>query len=236
MFGDDLKLIANACRFGIVDADLKALERWQEKWQLRFNPVKCKVLHGNDNPLNIYRLDGIELETIESEKDLGFIVNNKLDFGDQIKNCLSKANKMIAWISRNNICKSKDVMHNMVLIYRSLIRPHLEYCVQAWSPNPRFGNWGLILSIEKVQRKFARLINDIGTLPYGARLQSLNLTTLAERRIQGDLIEMFKIVRGIVNYGQNMFRMSRSNLNILSRGSKVSNLRKDFFSERVINH
>ena len=34
-------------------ADLKALERWQEKWQLRFNPVKCKVLHicGNDNPL-----------------------------------------------------------------------------------------------------------------------------------------------------------------------------------------
>ena len=219
----------------IVDADLKALERWQEKWQLRFNPVKCKVLHicGNDNPFNIYSLDGIELETIESEKDLGLIVNNKLDFGDQIKNCLSKANKMIAWISRNSICKSKDVM---VLIYRSLIRPHLEYCVQAWSPNPRFGNWGLILSIEKVQRKFTRLINDIGTLPYGARLQSLNLTTLAERRIRGDLIEVFKIVRGIVNYGPNMFRMSRSNLNILSRGSKVSNLRKDFFSERVINH
>ena len=86
MFADDLKLIANASRFDIVDADLKALERWQEKWQLRFNPVKCKVLHicGNDNPFNIYSLDGIELETIESEKDLGLIVNNKLDFGDQI--------------------------------------------------------------------------------------------------------------------------------------------------------
>ena len=236
MFADDLKLIANASRFDIVDADLKALERWQDKWQLRFNPIKCKVLHisGNDNPQNIYSLDGIQLESIESEKDLGLIVNNKLDFGDQIKKCLSKANKMIAWISRNIICKSKDVM---VLIYRSLIRPHLEYCVQAWSPTPRFGNWGLILNIEKVQRKFTRLINDIGTLPYGARLQSLKLTTLAERRIRGDLIEVFKIVRGIVNYGQNMFRMSRSNLNILSRGSKISNLRKDFLnSERVINH
>ena len=45
MFADDLKLIANASRFDIVDADLKALERWQKKWQLRFNPVKCKVLH-----------------------------------------------------------------------------------------------------------------------------------------------------------------------------------------------
>ena len=38
------------------------------------------------------------LETIESEKDLGLIVNNKLDFVDQIKNCPSKANKMIAFI------------------------------------------------------------------------------------------------------------------------------------------
>ena len=84
--------------------------------RLRFNPVKCKVLHisGNDNPLNIYSLDGIELETVENEKDLGLIVNNKLDFGDQIKNCLSKANKIIIIIIII-ICKSKDVM---VLIYR----------------------------------------------------------------------------------------------------------------------
>jgi len=235
MFADDLKLIANASRLDIIDADLKALEKWQDMWQLRFNPIKCKVLHivGNSNPQNIYSLDGVDLESIESEKDLGLTVNNKLDFDDHIKSSFSKANKMIAWISRNIICKSKEVM---VLIYRSLIRPHLEYCVQAWSPAPRFGNWGLILSIEKVQRKFTRLINDIGTLPYGARLQSLNLTTLAERRIRGDLIEVFKIVQGIVNYGQSMFKMSRSGLNILSRGSKVSKLRQDFFSERVINH
>ena len=93
----------------------------------------------------------------------------------------------------------------MSTIYRCLVRPHLEYCVQCWCPTPRFGNWGLILSIEKVQRKFTRLVNDIGTLSYGARLTSLKLTTLAERRMRGDLIETIKVVRGFVNYGQSLF-------------------------------
>ena len=68
-------LLANASRCNIVDADLKALEKCQEKlekWQLRFNPIKCKVLQisSNDNAHNMYSLDGIELEYIESEKDL----------------------------------------------------------------------------------------------------------------------------------------------------------------------
>ena len=70
------------------------LGRWgQQKWQLRFNPIKCKVLYigVNDNPHNMHILDGIELESIESQKDLGLIINNKLDFGDQIKTCLLKA-------------------------------------------------------------------------------------------------------------------------------------------------
>ena len=46
----------------------------------------------------------------------------------------------------------------MLSIYKSLIRPHLEYAVQCWAPSPRFGNWGIILELEKVQRKFTRLI------------------------------------------------------------------------------
>ena len=116
--------------------------------------------------------------------------------GDKdIKESLNKANKTIAWVSRNIICKSTEVM---ALIYRSLVRPHLEYAVQCWSPAPRHGNWGTILDIEKVQRKYTRLINDIGTHSYGDRLESLKLTTLTERRMRGDLIETFKIVRGFV--------------------------------------
>ena len=220
---------------GSIDEDLRSLERWEGLWQLRFNLDKCKVLHisANDNPRNKYYLDGTELLSTESEKDLGFVMDEKFDFSEHIKASLAKANKMIAWVSRNVICKDKIIM---ATIYRCLVRPHLEYCVQCWCPTPRYGNWGLILSIEKVQRKFTRLVNDIGTLSYGARLKSLKLTTLAERRMRGDLIETFKVVRGFVNYGQSLFKVSRSGLNLLSRGNKVSRSRKDFLGERVVNY
>ena len=77
---------------------------------------------------------------------------------------------------------------------------------------------------------------DIGTLLYGARLNSLNLTTLDKRRMRRDLIETFKIVRGFVNYGQSMFQISRSGMNLVFRGNKESKSRKNFLSERVINY
>ena len=59
----------------------------------------------------------------------------------------------------------------------------MEYCVQLWSPVAAHGSWGTIYELEKVQRKFTNLIDDIGTLPYGTRLAELDLTTLAERRV-----------------------------------------------------
>ena len=94
----------------------------------------------------------------------------------------------------------------------------------------------IILELEKVQRKFTRLINDIGTLTYGERLKSLTLTTLAERRVRGDLIEAFKIIRGFVDYGQNLFKLSISGLNLSKITKVTSSDRRDFFSERMLKY
>ena len=236
LFADDLKMIANALRKDLVDEDLRVLEDWEDTWSLRFNSEKCKTLHldRNENPSNEYTIHGDILETIESEKDLGLVVSSNFKWDEQIKSSIAKANKTIAWVSRNIICKDQGVM---LLIYKSLVRPHLEYAVQCWAPSPRFGNWSIILELEKVQRKFSRLINDIGTLTYGERLKSLTLTTLAERRMRGDLIEAFKIIRGFVDYGQNLFKLSISGLNILSKITKDTNSdRRDFFSERILKY
>ena len=49
---------------------------------------------------------------------------------------------------------------------------------------------------ECVQRRFTRLIDEIGTLPYSQRSDILNLTTLADRRNRGNLIEVYKAVNG----------------------------------------
>ena len=52
----------------------------------------------------------------------------------------------------------------MLAIYKTLIRPHLEYCVQIWNPPALHGNWGMIIKIENVQRKFTKNITEIKSL------------------------------------------------------------------------
>ena len=68
------------------------------------------------------------LPTIETEKDLGVNVMNNLKWDFHISQNISKAKKCIGWVKRNVISREKCVMLN---IYKSLIRPHLEYCVSA---------------------------------------------------------------------------------------------------------
>ena len=69
-----------------------------------------------------------------------------------------------------------------------------------------------------MQRSFTRLVEGIGLLPYKDRLKELQLTTLLERHMRGDIIETFKIISGKVDYGKEIFRLSRSKTNILKDG------------------
>ena len=103
---------------------------WQDLWLLRFNSVdqKCKVMHiGNINPGKDYYLSGTKLPVITTEKDLGVTVDNDLSWDKHIDASVKKANSLIAWVTRSVICRSKHVMLN---IYKAMIRPHIEYCVQ----------------------------------------------------------------------------------------------------------
>ena len=112
----------------------------------------------------------------------------------------------------------------MINIYKSLVRPNLEYCVQLWNPIPKHGNWALIMELESVQRRFTRLVDGIGLLPYKDRLKKSRITTLIERRARGDIIELFKIFRGLCSYGSSLFKFSRSGMNIvLTKNAKYWN-------------
>ena len=123
-----------------------------------------------------YVINGKQIKKTEQDKDLGALTSGTLLWNDQIESCLSKANQMLCWISRNLISRKKSLM---LRVYKTLIRPHLEYCVQLWNPAAEHGNWSLILRIESVQRRFTRMIEEVGLLPYSERLQILQLTTLA---------------------------------------------------------
>lgn len=236
MFADDVKLCASTSQPHVIQGDLDKLEQWQKSWGLTFNTVdsKCKVMHiGRDNPCHKYYINGIELPSTAEEKDLGVWITSDFTWQLQIDKCIKKAKSTMAWISRVIIVKEKDTM---LQLYKTMVRPHLEYCVQLWSPQPRHGNWESIMKIEDVQRQFTRQINGMGALSYKERLKELGLTTLLERRARGDLIETFKILNGFTNYGDQLFRTSRSGYNILHPVGKRSNRQNDFLNTRVIEY
>ena len=75
-----------------------------------------------------------------------------------------------------------------LILYKSYIRPHLEYSIQAWAPHFKKDSECL----EKIQRRATKLVNGFQNLTYDNHLKRLGLMTL-ERRKREDLIEAFKI-------------------------------------------
>ena len=75
-------------------------------------------------------------------------------------------------------------------LYKSLIRPNLEYCIKALIPYLQRD----IDTLEKVQRRATKMVSGLEKVPYEERLKHLNLTTLKARRNRGDLIEVVKIL------------------------------------------
>ena len=116
-----------------------------------------------------------------------------------------------------------------------IVRPHLEFYAQLWSPPAVNWNWSIIIELENFQRKFTRLIDGIGTLSHSERLEAL-----AERRIRGDSIETFNMLNGFIEYGQDIFNISRSGDRIIgvpsNNGDKdICKIANSFISERYIS-
>jgi hypothetical protein len=74
-----------------------------------------------------------------------------------------------------------------------MIRPHLDYCIQAWRPHLKKD----IDRLEKVQRRATKLVDGLSDVSYQSRLECLRLTTLNTRFLRADLIEVYKIFNGL---------------------------------------
>ena len=91
------------------------------------------------------------------------------------------------------ITGKRNFMHmdsrTFVMLYKALVRPHVEYTNSIWSPYKK----GDIEPIEKVEKRATKLVISLKKLPYKERLLQLNLHTLKYRRLRGDMIEVYKI-------------------------------------------
>ena len=79
-----------------------------------------------------------------------------------------------------------------VLLYKTMVRSHLNYCFSAWAPCKK----GDIEALGKVQKRATKIPLSLRHIGYPDRLKVCKLTTLHYRQIRGDMIEVYKIVSG----------------------------------------
>ena len=142
-------------------------------------------------------MDGNILESVEEERDF-VIIQRNLKVDKQCAKAAKTASSVLGMIRRSFINKGVDII---LPLYKFLLRPRLEYCVQNWSPFLR-KNMELL---EKVQKRATRMTDGFADKDYNGRLQELGLTTLETRRKRGDLIEAFKIIKGFEDVNSELF-------------------------------
>ena len=98
-----------------------------------------------------------------------------------------KANCVLGMIKRNIKCKNAAII---MRFYKYLVRSRLEYCIQAWSPYHKKD----IEILERVQKRATQIVYRCGDLNYKDRLSLLELPSLEEQRVRGNLIESFKLL------------------------------------------
>ena len=238
MFADDVKIVGEA-RSTNIQGDLEKVSQWCEKWGLPLNGQKCKQLakvESNSSPRTLGdAAHQVEVQNTEEMKDLGVMIT--ADFKPQLQ-CMEaakRANRALSQLQRTVISRNRKIL---VPLYSSYVRPHLEYAIQAWHPT-LMRDKGVL---EKVQKRFTKMIPELRELPYEERLSSLNLFSLDRRRTRGDLIETFRILKGMSDLGN--VEMFQKNTDDRLRGHEWklvkpranTTMRANFFSHRVVNH
>jgi len=94
---------------------------------------KCKVMHlGLNNIKAKYEMNGKYLEEVVEERDLGVIIHSDLKCSKQCLKAVSTANEVLGMIKRTFSIRDKEII---LQLYKSLVRPHLKYSIQAWRPH-----------------------------------------------------------------------------------------------------
>ena len=190
MFADDIKLyrtIRSSEDCLVLQNDINILLDWSKRGLLSFNILKCKVLHiGNAPYTGNYTIAGIRLELLDNIRDLGIQIDSKLKFHIHTDMVAKKAYRILG---KSFEYKDSDVI---VKLYKTLVRPIVEYNNVIWGPSYTLDNQKL----ERIQRKATKMIPSISHLSYYDRLRHLNIPSLQHRSQRGDLIYLYQILKG----------------------------------------
>jgi hypothetical protein len=204
---------------------------------MEFNAEKCKVMHvGRSNQCFQYAMGGVALGETEEEKDVGVTIHQSLKPSRQCERAAQTARRVLGQLTRAFHYRDR---HIFIQLYKLYVRPHLEFCVPAWSP------WLVsdIRTLEDVQMAAVKMVSGLKAKDYHERLSELELTTLEERRREMDMVQTFKIVNGIDQVNSkiwftkavNVGTRGTSGLDNMAKGRNEHEFRRNFFSQRVVD-
>jgi len=178
------------------------------------------------NPKHKYRQGRELIDNNPEEKDLGVLVEEKLNVTQQYVFAAWQANHILGSIKRTMTSRSREVI---LPVCSALVRPHLEYCVQLWGFKHKKGTDLL----DQAPRRATKMEH----LSHEERMFSLE-----KRRLWRDLISAFQHMKGAYKkageglFGRAWSDRTRSSGFKLKEGRFKSGIRKKFFAMRVVRH
>jgi len=242
LFADDAKL----CRRVRVEEDCKILQEdldkiwmWSKKWEMEFNISKSHVMEMGKSvkrPKGTYSMgDGMVLQKVTQEKDLGVIMQNDGQPEGHINRIFGETYNLIRNIGLAFHYMDKDMMRKLIT---ALIRPRLEYAGVVWSPHKKKH----VKKIERLQRMATKMVPELAEMTYEERLRAMDLPSLEQRRERGDLIQVYKLVHGmdvvdnrkLVLREEGDMRTMRSHSRKLRKGRCMKDVKKFSFPQRCV--
>ena len=153
-FADDTKVfrkVTNDTDKQSLQYDLDKLVKWSEKWQWLYNFGKCKCIHiGHGNMDKEYKMGDAVLGRTTQEKDLGVAFSADMKVSEQC----GTAKQILGLIRRPIMYKEKQLI---LPLYKAIVGPHLEYCIQAWKPYHKKD----IDKLERIQQRATKIIPEL---------------------------------------------------------------------------
>jgi len=202
MFADDIalyRIIKTPADYTHLQSDINSICSCMQRKLLQFNLAKCKLMfitrkRANSLPPPPLYLSGTVLDRVCSYKYLGVTLTSDLSWSTHISNCCNKTRRLIGLLYRHFYqCTNPP---SLLRLYRSFIRPHLEYASIAWNPHYK----GEIDALESVQKYALRMCLKSWDSNYAELLAAANLPPLQKRRIQLSLCHLYKIVNNLTDF------------------------------------
>ena len=245
LYADDTKIarqIDSWADHTILQQDIDALHIWSVNNKMKFHPGKCKVIRVTLNQLETpentplpfcifnYQLNGVYLDFVDQEKDLGVLVNSKLSWSNHHQTIFSKASSRLGLVKRT--CHFTVCPRQKRSLYLALVRSIFEHLSVIWSPcSPNS-----VARLEKIQRRGVKwILGELGfhynDVEYLSRLKELDLLPLEYKFRLTDLILFHDIVYNTSTIHLPDYIVQADNNDIAAHNNRLrQNINPPFYS------